>query len=557
MKRALLYFLTLCFLQFQFNDLKAQNWNWAKSIGESNGNFNIKSISQYQNNEILVLGEFDIPKLVFGADTLKSNGNQDFFVAVSDNELNFKWIKNYGGEGSEVITKGISDKMGNIYLIGNSYDLNVIIGLDTIKNKGQQDGYIVKLQPNGNVEWTLNIGTIYNDELTGLVLDSNGNAYVSGYTVNSSTEPIETSSFLIKVNPNKNIEWTRLGNSIGGDLSNIRLTIDDDQNLYYTGSLNGNISFIDSTELKSLTSINQSFIVKYNTLGKLEKAIILSEINQILDIKAQKENFYVCGVKLLFLNEDQNEYIIQLMTIKYNNQFDTSWTNVIISPDMYGSDYVKLIEIDNYGNTYVAGVYISDSLYFHTDTLINIKFENYNSLNSFLVKYDSTGKELWVENIRGELINEIKSMFISNNNEVVIAGGFMSKEMTFGDIIVKNESPLIEWTFHGITFYFRNTFSFIASLSDINTRIKENQKVSDFLLYPNPTRDYFNIKSEISNGFNTEVNIYSLDGQLAKSVSFPPDSNKIYIDIDDLMSGIYIVQLKVGNQIAYQRLVKQ
>jgi hypothetical protein len=99
--------------------------------------------------------------------------------------------------------------------------------------------------------------------------------------------------------------------------------------------------------------------------------------------------------------------------------------------------------------------------------------------------------------------------------------------------------------------------AFIASLSDINTRIKENQKVSDFLLYPNPTRDYFNIKSEISNGFNTEVNIYSLDGQLAKSVSFPPDSNKIYIDIDDLMSGIYIVQLKVGNQIAYQRLVKQ
>jgi hypothetical protein len=79
------------------------------------------------------------------------------------------------------------------------------------------------------------------------------------------------------------------------------------------------------------------------------------------------------------------------------------------------------------------------------------------------VKYDCSEKELWVENIRGELINEIKSMFISKNDEVVIADGFMSKEMTFGDIIVKNESPLIEWIFHSFTFYFWNIHCTIKS----------------------------------------------------------------------------------------------
>jgi hypothetical protein len=165
----------------------------------------------------------------------------------------------------------------------------------------------------------------------------------------------------------------------------------------------------------------------------------------------------------LYINETQAEYKIVLLTKKYNHPLDTIWTSFINSPDNYGNEFGKLFEIDKKGNTYVAGIYISDSLFFQTDTLINIKFENYNSLNSFLVKYNCSEKELWVENIRGELINEIKSMFISKNDEVVIADGFMSKEMTFGDIIVKNESPLIEWIFHSFTFYFWNIHCTIKS----------------------------------------------------------------------------------------------
>lgn len=555
MKSALLQLLAVCLLQLLSIEMQAQDWNWAKSFGDSNSNFSIKSISQNSSNDILVLGEFDGSKLVFGTDTIKNNGSTDFFVALADNEANIKWIKNFGGSGSESIIEGVLDKSGNIYIIGQFFELNVIIDTDTIINKGQQDGYIVKLQPNGNVEWTLNVGSIYDDVLTGLVLDSVGNVYVNGYTVNSTIEPIESSSFLIKVNPNKDIEWIRLGNCIGGNLGDTKLTIDDEQNIYYSGSLYGKIKFNDSTEIETDSLINQSFIVKYNSSGVLKKADIINDMIRINDISSFENNLYLCGIKY-FINEEQTDSDIMIEIRKYDNQFDTIWSSHILLPDNYGSDFGKLIVIDKKVNTYLGGVFSSDSLYFQTDTLINMKFENGYVLNSFLVKYDSTGKEIWVENIGGELYDEILSMFISDDNEIVIAGQFMSKEIRLGDLIINNDGPLIEWSFHGVTFYFRSMFSFIASLSDINTRIKENKNVSNTLLYPNPTRDYFNIKSDISTEKGGEVNIFTVDGRLAKSISFQPNSTNVFVDTDDLVPGIYIVQFKVGNEVATQRLVK-
>jgi hypothetical protein len=560
MKRPLLYFLVLCFLQFQFNDSKAQNWNWAKSFGDSNINVLIKSICKNNNDEFVVAGLFEGSNLNLGLDTLIAKEYSEVFISLVDNLGNFKWSTSFGGLDFEKITNTFSDKYGNIYISGNYSSLSIKIGYDTLFNKGMEDGFLVKINNNGNFEWALNIGSKFNDRITGSVVDSMGNIYLSGQTENDEEAPFSIETFLIKINPNKNIEWIKMGTANEGTFITTDLIIDENQILYIVGATNGKVLFENKylIESDSNYSLYRPFIVEYDISGKFITSRLFYDVEFISSISYSNNSFFYSGIKSYLIEYEGYQYYGYNFEInKTNKNFEKIWTKSVYPLYSTGNDYVKKIVADESGGCYVSGRYIADSIYFNTDTLVNLKYKEKLFSNSFLVKYDSSGNEIWLKNIGGELDDEIEDMILTKDNKLLISGSFSSPILQFGDYILENNCKLYEFTHGTSTFFMKFSNAFIASLSDINTRIKENQKVSDFLLYPNPTQDYFNIKSEISNGFKTEVNIYSIDGQLAKSVSISPDSNKIYIDIDDLMPGIYIVQLKVGNQIAYQRLVKQ
>ena len=71
------------------------------------------------------------------------------------------------------------DSQGNVYVTG--YTVGAFPGYT---NAGGKDMYVLKVDPNGNVLWTRQIGTSGRDVGLGIVAGSNGSVYVSGYSAN-------------------------------------------------------------------------------------------------------------------------------------------------------------------------------------------------------------------------------------------------------------------------------------------------------------------------------------------------------------------------------------
>ena len=79
----------------------------------------------------------------------------------------------------------------------------------------------------------------------------------------------------------------------------------------------------------------------------------------------------------------------------------------------------------------------------------------------------------------------------------------------------------------------------------------ENEKIG-VLTYPNPTTNYFVIKSDIS---ISSIQVYSVSGQLVSSKN--TDSKTAKIDMSNLANGTYYTKIKVGNETITRTIIKK
>ena len=81
--------------------------------------------------------------------------------------------------------------------------------------------------------------------------------------------------------------------------------------------------------------------------------------------------------------------------------------------------------------------------------------------------------------------------------------------------------------------------------------------VDDFSLktssiYPNPSNGNFTI--ETKTGLD-QINVYSLIGTLVKTIDVKDKSNTVEISLRKLQTGIYLVELKNGNDKSWKKII--
>jgi hypothetical protein len=83
--------------------------------------------------------------------------------------------------------------------------------------------------------------------------------------------------------------------------------------------------------------------------------------------------------------------------------------------------------------------------------------------------------------------------------------------------------------------------------------------VSNFELYPNPAKNEANINISLSNEANVSLSIVDISGKIVKSKEYG-QLNGTYIlpiGLEGLESGIYFVNLWIGNESITQKLIVQ
>jgi hypothetical protein len=87
------------------------------------------------------------------------------------------WARQVGTAGTEVLTSLVVDSTGSLYAGGQT---NGSFSGQT--NAGDFDGYLLKYQPSGVLQWLRTLATAKSDVVTAMVVDPADNLYVAGYT---------------------------------------------------------------------------------------------------------------------------------------------------------------------------------------------------------------------------------------------------------------------------------------------------------------------------------------------------------------------------------------
>jgi uncharacterized protein (TIGR03437 family) len=271
---ALISFLLLC------NDTHAQTIQWARQFGTARVDeaYAVAAVP----GAVYSVGE------VWGSFPGVTNaGANDGFVAKHDALGTQLWVRQFGSSGNDKPTAVAADSSG-IYVVGQTNG-----ALPGQTSLGPEDAFVRKYSPDGNELWTQQFGTDRPDMAMGVAVDATG-VYVVGTTAGAL--PGQTSGslgqndvFLRKYDPSGNIVWTRQFGTSSGDRG--QAVAADASGVYIAGTTGGT--------LVSPNQGTDSFVRKYDSNGTaLWTRQITSEGNQAdipYAIAVDSSGVYVSG----------------------------------------------------------------------------------------------------------------------------------------------------------------------------------------------------------------------------------------------------------------------
>jgi len=166
------------------------NLQWTKTIGGLNRDWS-SSLIQTSDGGYAIAGHTES----FGA------GEADVYVVKLDAKGNLQWTKTIGGKYTDAGLSLIQTSDGGYAIAGHTESFGA----------GRGDVYVVKLDANGNFQWTKTIGELYSEEGYSLIQTSDGGYAIAGATKSFGAGGEDV--YVVKLDANGNLQWSK---TIGG-----------------------------------------------------------------------------------------------------------------------------------------------------------------------------------------------------------------------------------------------------------------------------------------------------------------------------------------------------
>ncbi|RFS16975.1 SBBP repeat-containing protein [Emticicia sp. C21] len=326
-----------------------------------------------------------------------------------------------------------TDASGNVY-VGGYFQESAMFGNTEVTGNGVDltTLFIAKYASAGQLLWVQKIAYCFSAEFLDLVLDANGNIFVTGYFHNTITFGANTLTssgqkdvFIAKYSNNGTLQWVQRAGGTGDDEGK-SLGVDSNGNLYITGVINGNVTFGGNSYLSSGNSV---FIVKFDANGDLlwlRRGICSNGIASHSIVVDTNGKITVIGSFLGTVTFDFDTYTssgnTDVFLAQYSSNGNLTWAKRLGgSSTDYGTD----IALDSENNLVISGSFQGSA-----------GFDNFGLTSSggsdiFLVKFTSSGTVQWVRKDGGTSNELCHSMAIDVNGNIYITGEFL-KPSVFG-----------------------------------------------------------------------------------------------------------------------------
>ena len=163
-------------------------------------------------------------------------GLTDTYVTKFDSAGNLLWTTQYGTSVRDSGQAIAISASGSVFVSGFTD------GTFGSASAGGRDVFVTKMDANGVIDWSAQVGSAAADQSWTVAVDGFDNAYVGGITDGdlAGTNAGESDLFLSKIDPTGAHVWsTQIGTA--GDEASFELTVDDAGNAFLTGNTYGDL----------------------------------------------------------------------------------------------------------------------------------------------------------------------------------------------------------------------------------------------------------------------------------------------------------------------------
>ncbi len=155
------------------------NHLWSQAFGGTRSEI-ANTVAMDASDNVIIGGLFSSLDLDLGGGILVNRGSNDVFIGKFDPDGNYLWSQTIGGTASDTLT-GVASDSSNDVLVAGFFDSGVLnLGGGTFVNSGGSDIFVGKIDSSGNHVWFRVFGDSANDFGTDVDVDTNGNVVVSG-----------------------------------------------------------------------------------------------------------------------------------------------------------------------------------------------------------------------------------------------------------------------------------------------------------------------------------------------------------------------------------------
>ena len=525
------------------NVLYAQTpaWVWAKSVGARLDNDAKVTAVKDATGGIIVSGQFDA-NAPFGAANIPVTGTIDLYATKFDQSGTPVWAKGFGGMSNIMFPGGIvMDGAGNSYLAG-SYSFGMTINGINYYSEGDKDGYIIKLDPSGNVIWVKSFGSSTPQAFNAIAINGN-NIYVAGsysgtFNAGSVTVPTSnagsTDAMVIAFDTAGTALWAATGG--GADEDYFYGVSASSTNVYASGAVRGASASFGSTNLTGSGSADDMLVTRLTASGSfdLAKRFGSTSTDQATCIGYDNYgNIYISGSFLGTVSFGGPASITSNGGNTYSDGFvaklnSAGWGLWACKQGGASDDITTSMEVVNNGYIYLCGYYNNSTVTLTTTSGTPMNLTNSGGADGFAAKYNPAGKILWAVKAANTSDDRPKAILSDNNGYCYLMGNFFGA-MTLGSLNPVNSLPT-------------NIGTYIGRLNGFTTGFQEVKAPFSFLLYPNPTTGQVNIELPEGNYMN-EIEVYSITGQRVHHVEMDMPLKSTTIDLTGLTAGVYQVKV--------------
>lgn len=435
----------------------------------------------------------------------------DGWIIKLNNIGNIQWQKIIGGDDDDIIHSIQQTTDGGFVIVGESNS----DGLPA--SYGDFDYWVVKLDSNGNVLWQNKYGGTGQDRAYSIQQTTDGGYIVAGQSASTNGDVtgnhgnFKSDFWIVKLNSLGTIQWQK---SLGGTFQDEAYSIEQTTDGGYivaglTYSKNGDV-------IGAHDGLIDYWIVKLDSIGNLvwQKPLGGDGEDEAYSIQQTTDGGYIVAGHTNSINGD----IVGNSTTQRNNYW--------------------IVKLDNLGNIQwqkcpiYTGTDIAHSVIQTSDggyVVVGESYFDYPNCNIFTLKLNSIGNIEWTKTIgnpsgfTGTTDNERGFSIQQTNDSGYIIAGFSSASPGLG-----------------------NDY-YITKLNPSNLSTSEFD-FTNTKIFPNPTKNILRIDS----GFE-KIEIYDVTGRICEYKKI----NDNEISIDFLPKGMYLVKIFINNTISINKIIKE